>query len=71
MKVKIYTRKKEDSMIENLLVKQIINVDKPEEKINSIEIKLYSDLIKKKNEKDNRDELAKDIFYQLVDERIK
>ena len=58
-------------MIENLLVKQIINVDKPEEKINSIEIKLYSDLIKKKNEKDNRDELAKDIFYQLVDERIK
>lgn len=58
-------------MIENLLVKQIINVDKPEEKINSIEIKLYSDLIKKKNEKDNRDELAKDIFCQLVDERIK
>lgn len=50
-----------------LLVKKIIDPFRPKEKITAVEIKMYSQMIKNKPKKNDDNELAKDIFSQLID----
>lgn len=49
------------------IVKEIIDPFKKEEKLNPIEINLYSKLINKKVVKSDDNEIAKDLYDQLID----
>lgn len=57
-------------MLEGALVREIKDPFKKEEMINPFEIKVYLDLLKKKQQKpDNTNEIAEDLFNQLMDKK--
>lgn len=54
-------------MLNDVLVKEIIDPYKQERKVSDIEIKMYSSLINKKDTKNDDSDIAKDLYYQLID----
>jgi len=50
-----------------LIVKEIANPFRQEEKISKIELNLYSKLLNKKKETNDNCDIAKDLYSQLID----
>lgn len=55
--------------MEEVLVREIRDPFRNEKQIDPIEINLYSRLIKKKNIKNDDNEIAKDLYDQLIDNK--
>ncbi len=55
-------------MLENALVKEINHLDNREE-MNKIEINMYSELIKQKQMINDDEEIAKELYDQLIDKK--
>ncbi len=55
-------------MLENTLVKEINHLNNQEE-MNKIEINMYSELIKQKQMINDDEEIAKELYDQLIDKK--
>ena len=55
-------------MLENTLVKEINHLNNQEE-MNKIEISMYSELIKQKQMINDDEEIAKELYDQLIDKK--
>lgn len=56
-------------MINDVLVRKIVDPCNHEKEIKSVELKMYSNLIRSKDYSNDDNEVAKEIFNQLVDRK--
>lgn len=54
-------------MVEDILVKKIIDPCPSEKQINTVELKMYSKLINQKKANNDNSDFVRDLFNQLMD----